>query len=201
MEARELINEEFKASDGRMYPLHSPAGFGNAGLGYLALRRQQGFHRAQTLMTWQSPWLLTQAPLKQPRTGGLCGRAGSHQKFRCSPGGAGLIHNRPLGICYDEGLPLTFWAISQLPLAVVSQGGDDVEAWLRSTHRTLRAQQYAHFLAICWALWYRRNKWVFKGLDIQAHTMVEMACRQFAHLELTHPVDPGRDTKGRSSCC
>ncbi|KAL0367068.1 UNVERIFIED_CONTAM: hypothetical protein Sradi_3596900 [Sesamum radiatum] len=69
------------------------------------------------------------------------------------------------------------WACSDLPWKSLDCPCVGVEDWFRLVFGELGSQDWALFLTICWALWWRRNQWLFEGCCLDAMAVIRMARR------------------------
>ncbi|KAL0444005.1 UNVERIFIED_CONTAM: hypothetical protein Slati_2123200 [Sesamum latifolium] len=69
-------------------------------------------------------------------------------------------------------------AIFHLPWRSIAQQAADTEEWMRLVHQELDQLDFAFFLLLCWALWSHRNRRIFKGMQMEATEVLDMARRQ-----------------------
>ncbi|KAL0413358.1 UNVERIFIED_CONTAM: hypothetical protein Sradi_1537500 [Sesamum radiatum] len=132
------------------------------------------------------------------RTGSWSGTYIWHQKSNFSSGSLLTLSNlRGKGIKLDEGCPLCdyeekeiihvlvgcpfamlVWAVSGVEWRLVVPKTTDAEVWIRGISQQVDMGVFELIIAICWSLWYKRNKKVFEGTTMQATEVIDMARRQ-----------------------
>ncbi|KAL0403947.1 UNVERIFIED_CONTAM: hypothetical protein Sradi_2035500 [Sesamum radiatum] len=69
------------------------------------------------------------------------------------------------------------WAIAGIPWRSLQCSSTKLEDWFRGVHRELDRVDWDYFLAICWALWWARNRRMFEGKELEASEVIRLAAR------------------------
>lgn len=76
--------------------------------------------------------------------------------------------------CHCQFARLT-WATSGLPAALFYRNVANVWDWIVDIKQVTSADQFAHFVCICWSIWYHRNDLVHNGKNGDALELISFA--------------------------